>query len=294
MEADEEGRPQESRSEFPVGPPKGLGQGNAKRSSEVREEGPEDYHSGLGLSRTLREEEGLESGGGQNQQSATASCSAAEVPVGPPRVLGQDRKPLGPAENSNPVEPSGLGPVGTLRHRRISGRPRSAEASASASSGSNCLDPEVVQSSVTKGMGITVGQQEAEVVQVPVANSAPRFTVPVDKVRRPRGVKRDIILSCRPAVRSPVVFLTQNGSCLHSGCDCRPMQCSGLAIQRYLCPHCLDPDYWPTRRDPLSGQDRVVWLTKSGHAVHASATCPALAQDEEHLMRKLCRCCRWP
>ena len=115
VEADEEGGLQDSRSEIPVGLPKGLGQGNPKRSSEVLEEGPEDYHSGLGLSRTLREEESLESGGGQNQQSATASCSAAEVPVGPPRVLGQDRKPLGPAENSNPVEPCGLGPVGTLK-----------------------------------------------------------------------------------------------------------------------------------------------------------------------------------
>ena len=239
----------------------------------------------------------------------------SKIPVGPPKGLVRGTESLRQFEDPRPVGPCGLDPVGTLRQRRVAEGSRNSEASAAAQERPCSGDlPKGLDLPVNKGKGYTDLQsgderhfnvdpgstenartrEEGRNTSTERAVPLPRLPVQVDKVRRPWGVKRDIILSCRPAVRFPVVFLTQNGNCLHSACDCRPMQCSGLAIQRYLCPHCLNPDALPSRKDPTSRDDRVVWLTKSGQAVHASAECPALARDEDPLTRKLCRCCRWP
>ena len=47
--------------------------------------------------------------------------------------------------------------------------------------------------------------------------------VPTDRIRRPWGLKKNVIMSTRDTQR-PVVYLTQNGDCAHSSLGCRPMQ----------------------------------------------------------------------
>ena len=68
---------------------------------------------------------------------------------------------------------------------------------------------------------------------------------PVDRFPRPRGTKQSIILSCKPDAAPPLVYLTQNGGCVHSGCECQPMRCSGAPIVRSLCRFCLEPGVLP-------------------------------------------------
>ena len=114
----------------------------------------------------------------------------------------------------------------------------------------------------------------------------------VDRVRRPVGVKQKIILSCGVNALQPLVYLTQNGECLHSGI-CRPMQCAGTPIQRSLCRFCFQAGQLPSRRVEGRDADRCVYFTRSGHYVHSSSDCVCIDPLEEVLSRKLCRCCRW-
>ena len=115
---------------------------------------------------------------------------------------------------------------------------------------------------------------------------------PVDRFRRPWGMKKKEYLSSGGDDPKPFVYLTQYGLCLHSSTTCRPMQSSGFAIQRSLCRFCFGSDELPTRRG-ADGADRVVYLTRSGHYVHMSDRCECLDANEELLSRKLCQCCRW-
>ena len=115
---------------------------------------------------------------------------------------------------------------------------------------------------------------------------------PLDRFRRPWGMKKKEFLSSGGEDPRPFVYLTQNGLCLHSGTTCQPMQCSGAAIQRSLCRFCFGSEGLPPRRG-TDGADRVVYLTRSGHYVHTSDRCECLDVNEELLSRKFCRCCRW-
>ena len=116
---------------------------------------------------------------------------------------------------------------------------------------------------------------------------------PVDKFPRPRGTRQNIILSCKADAAPPLVYLTQNGGCVHSGCECQPMRCSGAPIVRSLCRFCLEPGVLPSRKVEGSSADRVLYFTKSGRYMHGSRECSCLDKDEELDFRKLCRCCRW-
>ena len=116
---------------------------------------------------------------------------------------------------------------------------------------------------------------------------------PVDRFRRPWGMKKKEYLSSRGEDLKPFVYLTQNGLCLHSGTTCRPMQCAGMAIQRSLCRFCFKSQGELPSRRGADGADRVVYLTRSGHYVHASDQCECLDSGEELQSRKLCQCCSW-
>ena len=115
---------------------------------------------------------------------------------------------------------------------------------------------------------------------------------PLDRFRRPWGMNQYEYLSSGGDDRRPFVYLTPHGLCLHSSTTCRPMQSSGFAIQRSLCHFCFESDELPCRRT-TEGADRVVYLTRSGHYVHASSGCECLDMNEELMSRKLCKCCRW-
>ena len=116
---------------------------------------------------------------------------------------------------------------------------------------------------------------------------------PVDRFPRPRGMKKKEYLSSRGEDIKPFVYFTQYGQCLHSGTMCRPMQCAGMAIQRSLCRFCFGVQGELPSRRGADGADRVVYLTRSGHYVHASDQCECLDPCEELQSRKLCQCCRW-
>ena len=116
---------------------------------------------------------------------------------------------------------------------------------------------------------------------------------PVDRFSRPRGTKQSTILSCKSDAAPPLVYLTQNGGCVHSGCECQPMRCSGAPIVRSLCRFCLEPGVLPSRKVEGTTSDRVLYFTRSGRYMHGSRECPCLDKYEELDFRKLCRCCRW-
>lgn len=116
--------------------------------------------------------------------------------------------------------------------------------------------------------------------------------MPLDRFRKPWGMKKKEYLSSSGEDPRPFVYLTQFGQCLHSGTTCSPMQSSGFAIQRSICRFCFGSHELPSRQD-TSGNDRTVYLTRSGHYVHLSDRCECLDPNDELLTRKLCRCCRW-
>ena len=132
----------------------------------------------------------------------------------------------------------------------------------------------------------------AEDVGFPPVPPRPRG-FPEDWVRRPRGVKQSVILSCAPNSPGPLLLVTQHGDCVHSGRDCRPMQCSGMPIQRRLCQYCFSSGVLPARFKGADRTERNVYFTKSGHFVHDVPTCPAISTREEVIHRRFCKCCRW-
>ena len=118
-------------------------------------------------------------------------------------------------------------------------------------------------------------------------------SVPVDRLRRPWGLKKNEIMSCRPANQRTIVYLTKNGGCVHSSMSCRPMQYASAPIVRNLCVHCVDGGRLPTRKCSQSGSEREAYFTKSGECIHLSKSCAALDCTEEVNARTLCKCCRW-
>ena len=115
--------------------------------------------------------------------------------------------------------------------------------------------------------------------------------VPADKMYRPWGLKKNVIMSTKNMQRL-IVYVTQNGDCAHSSLNCRPMQFASSPILRNLCPHCVEGESLPARCSQ-DGEDQVFWLTRSGQCLHLRKSCPAIAKGEELQGRKLCRCCKW-
>ena len=179
--------------------------------------------------------------------------------------------------------PCGLGPESRTPARSSKEVPRTVTAADSPTLGPSGLGP-------TRPKASGVASSEAVGLQgVPGVEHA---GWPVDRFRRPWGTKQKIILSCGGDALQPLVYLTQNGDCLHSG-TCRPMQCAGTPIQRSLCRFCFQAGQLPSLRVEGSDADRCVYFTRSGHYVHSSRDCACLDPIEEILARKLCRCCRW-
>lgn len=267
----------------PLGP-RGLG------LSVTRVEDPDPLDpNGLGLKGTrhrIRAEETVTGGGVTTPQ-----------PLGPSGLVSAVTR----VEDPRPVDP-GLGPAVTRVQYQGAGSASAAEVQAQNPSEVLGLhgSPGVLRQRVNRSG--TGGRPETASDALGVLRETPnlpglsnlRERVPLDRFRRPQGVKQKVILSCRGEDLAPFVYLTQHGGCLHSGTDCPPMRCSGQPIQRSLCRYCFDVQGsgLPSRRD-ASGNDRVVRFTKSGRYVHATETCRCLDQDEEMLHRKLCRCCRW-
>ena len=117
--------------------------------------------------------------------------------------------------------------------------------------------------------------------------------IPEDKMRRPWNLKKHIIMSSQVQGQRTVVYVTQNGECVHSATNCRAMQYATAPIARNLCPFCIEGERLPARRAQNDGEDPVSVFTKSGQCIHMSRRCQAIARDEEVLARRLCRCCRW-
>ena len=159
------------------------------------------------------------------------------------------------------LSPKGLGPQGSQVGRRVELDARTSDLSS----------------------------RPAESTSYAMASSA---GMPLDRFRKPWGMKKKEYLSSSGEDPRPFVYLTQFGQCLHSGTTCSPMQSSGFAIQRSICRFCFGSHELPSRQDP-SGNDRTVYLTRSGHYVHLSDWCECLDSSDELLTRKLCRCCRW-
>ena len=73
-----------------------------------------------------------------------------------------------------------------------------------------------------------------------------------------------------------LLMITQNGDCVHSGRECRPMQCSGQPILRGLCPYCLLKFFETVLRTPLSQRISMFHVSPQ-RGVHEAKPCPHLA-----------------
>ena len=118
--------------------------------------------------------------------------------------------------------------------------------------------------------------------------------IPEDWVRRPWGVKQKVILSCRSTEPAPLVYLTQNGDCLHIGCNCRPMQFAGTPIQRALCNRCFPQGALEFRRGleaPIGLIEQCV--SRNQGILSMMPRSARLSRRQEVLFRRLCKFCRW-
>ncbi|CAE7254294.1 RE1 [Symbiodinium microadriaticum] len=205
-------------------------------------------------------------------------------PGGSP-VMQEQHEPRGSVAEPKPVGPKGLGPD---RLRVTPQRAVQKDGNAEL----RTLSPEGgIHRMSTGERRVEIDDRVGSTVDLfPGVTSSARK--PLDRFRRPWGMKKKEYLSSGSDDLKPFVYLTQYGLCLHSSTTCRPMQSSGFAIQRSLCRVCFESDELPARRG-ADGADRVVYLTRSGHYVHASDRCECLDANEELLSRKLCQCCRW-
>ena len=233
-----------------------------------------------------------------------------------PRGLGPGRPSVGleyPGQKESNAEPRTLGPrgVGPGKPSALPERPlQKGDEAVSRSLSSKDLGPdrfrgvlpradrkkdsEEARSLDPEGLAPSVPEVECRVGSVSdrLSGATSSARKPLDRFRRPWGMNQYEYLSSGGDDRRPFVYLTPHGLCLHSSTTCRPMQSSGFAIQRSLCCFCFESDELPCRRS-AEGADRVVYLTRSGHYVHASGGCECLDMNEELMSRKLCKCCRW-
>ena len=254
--------------------------------------------SGLGHCRTLEgRASATESDGDGSREARRTAKGGASSLVDPPSGLGLRRT----CQHDELSSEDGSG--GALSSRDA--RPQSVRAEVNPGSdvGPQCSLRQRRASNVDEGFGRGASRVQIETSAVVhpenVADVGPP-PVPArlqncaeDWVRRPRGVTQSAILSCSPASPGPLLMITQNGECIHSGRECRPMQCSGQPILRGLCPHCYTSGVLPARYKSGDRVERKAYFTKSGHFVHDSAVCPAISTREELAYRRFCKCCRW-
>ena len=195
--------------------------------------------------------------------------------------VGQDAESSRTATEPQPVDPRGLDLWGTLGPRE--GSLDGANAMRSGAEVSTSVAPSAVHDG---SVGIQRGLISTGLPDRPEG-------LPLDRFKRPLGMKQKIVMSCRGEDLTPFVYLTQNGGCLHSSTTCSAMLNASQPIQRSLCRYCfrLPGSTLPSRSD--ANGDRVVCFTRSGRYVHAQEACGCLDNGDEILYRKLCRCCRW-